>query len=321
MQICHQCLIDQPISMKIFCNFIEKIKKQQQNRAKKRLVENFVFLSILQISTYALPFLTIPYLIRVIGIEKYGLIAFAQAISAYLILFTDYGFNLTATKAISINRNDNIELNTIFSSVIYIKFVLLILVSLLYFSMICFVPKFATDFTFFAISFGMVVGNTFFPVWFFQGMERMRYSSMLTIGAKLFFTVLIFVFVKSQSDYIIVPLLNSLGFIVSSIFSFILIYANFNVKLVKVTGARLINELKDGWHVFLSTISISFYRNINIVIMGFFSSGALLKGVKMNIFWSTQTPAKALFFLKRTALLPLPFVDNFFLTGFSFLTL
>jgi len=253
---------------------IKIIKIKLQN--KKKLVENFIFLSLLQASSYLLPFLTIPYLIRVIGIEKYGLVAFAQAISAYLILFTDYGFNLTATKSISINRNNHIELNNIFSSVVYIKLLLLLSVSMLYFSMIFLIPKFSTEFNFFAISFGMVVGNTFFPVWFFQGMERMRYSSILTIGAKLFFTVLIFVFVKTQSDYILVPLFNSLGFLVSGILSFILIHKSFNVKFVKVSGSSLISEFKAGWHVFLSTISISFYRNINIVIMGFFAPGVLL---------------------------------------------
>jgi len=47
----------------------------------------------------------------------------------------------------------------------------------------------------------------------------------------------------------------------------------------------------------------------------------LKKGVKIKIFKSALTLAKALFFLKSTALLPLPFSDNLFLTGFSFLTL
>lgn len=83
---------------------ISFIKRQIQAikgiTGKRILLENFASLSVLQVVGCILTLITVPYLVRVLGPEKFGLITFAQAFITYLIILTDYGFNLSATRKI-----------------------------------------------------------------------------------------------------------------------------------------------------------------------------------------------------------------------------
>jgi PST family polysaccharide transporter len=252
------------------------IKKFTNTEDKKRLLSNFISLSVLQGANYILPLITLPYLVRVLGPEKFGLIAFAQAFIQYFVILTDYGFNLSATREISIHRENKGKVSEIFSSVMIIKLGLLIL-SILIMSVIVFsFEKFRADWGIYFLTFGMVAGQVLFPVWFFQGMERMKYITFLNIMAKLIFTVAIFVFIHEASDYIYVPLINSLGFIVAGVLALWIVFRNFGVSFKLPCFYDIKYQLGGGWHLFVSTVGVSLYRSADTVILGLFSSNLIV---------------------------------------------
>jgi len=96
--------------------------KETQNTTLKRLSDNFVSLVVLQFINYLLPLFLIPYLIRILGIEGFGIYSFVLAIIMYGVQMSDYGFELSATYHISLNRDNQEKINEIFSSVLSIKF-------------------------------------------------------------------------------------------------------------------------------------------------------------------------------------------------------
>lgn len=255
---------------------IGRVTDLLRDAAKKRLLENFFSLSILQGANYILPLITLPYLVRVLGPEKYGLIAFAQSFIQYFVILTDYGFNLSATREISINRDDKEKISQIFSSVMVAKFLLGILSFIVLVLSLAFIPRFRSEWLIYVLTFGIVVGNILFPVWFFQGMESMKYITILNITAKLIFTACIFVFIGGKSDYIYVPLINSLGYLVTGWLSLRIIFSKFGVKLIIPKIQAIKHQLKEGWYIFISTVAISLYTTSNTFILGLFTSNTVV---------------------------------------------
>jgi PST family polysaccharide transporter len=245
-----------------------KIKNLFNSEEKKRLVANFLSLSILQGVNYILPLITFPYLVRVLGVEKFGLLSFATATIAYFSMLTDYGFNLTATREISIYRDNKEKLSEIFNSVMIIKFFLIIISFLLLLFLIFSFNKFKEDYLIYILTFGMVIGRVLFPQWFFQGIEKMKYITFLNILARIVFTVAIFVFIHKESDYWKVPLINSLGFISAGLMALYIVFFKYKIKLIIIKFSILKNYFIYNFQFFVSRVAVNIYTTSNIFFLG-----------------------------------------------------
>jgi PST family polysaccharide transporter len=247
-----------------------------QTEERKKLVSNIFSLGVLQVASYVLPLLTVPYLVRVLGPEFFGLTSFATATIMYFILITEYGFNLTTTQQISIHRNDKSKLSQIFSSVMMIKIVLAILCFIMMTILVFSFKKFSIHWEVYFISYGIVVGQVLFPIWLFQGLEQMKYITFINIGSKIFFTICIFIFVHTKTDYLYVTLLNSLGYLVAGIWSLFLVRRKFKINFIWQNISILKVTLFEGWHIFYSSLAVSIYTISTTFILGVFTNNTVV---------------------------------------------
>ncbi|MEP1982011.1 MAG: oligosaccharide flippase family protein, partial [Maribacter dokdonensis] len=77
------------------------------------IVQNFSYLTLLQIFNVFFPIIIYPFLIDMFGLELWGKIVLAQSLALYLSLFIDFGFDRFAVKEVSIYREDIIKLSEI----------------------------------------------------------------------------------------------------------------------------------------------------------------------------------------------------------------
>ena len=243
---------------------------------KTRLIKNFLALSVLQGANYLLPLITFPYLVRVLGMEYFGLLSFATAVISYFNIVVSYGFNFTATREIAVNRIDKNKVVEIFSSVVTIKLILTS-ISFIFLVLIVFLfEKLRADWSLYLFTFGTVIGQALLPVWFFQGMERMKYITYLDLLSKVLFTLAIFIFVQRKEDYYIVPVLTSIGSIGAGLISFFIINKEFDVRIRSVGIAKIRMYLIDGWDIFISRIFSSLYKNTNVIVLGVLTNNTIV---------------------------------------------
>lgn len=237
---------------------------------KRSILKNILSLSTIQMFSQVLPLLTIPYVLRIVGTEKYGVAALSLAIVGFFNVIVDYGFNLSATKEASIYRNDKRYLSHLFSTVMSVKFFLCVVSWGIYFVLTVWIPDLYRYQKVYLWSYTIVVGQMFFPTWFFQGIEKMGVITVLNIIGRLLFTASVFLVIQSPQDlHWVVGLQGASGILMG------FIALGIALRIEKLTFFRpklhdVFKQLKGGWSIFISNFGVNTYINSNIVVLGAF---------------------------------------------------
>ncbi len=248
---------------------IPYLKKVMASGDAAGLVKNFISLSVVQGLNYILPLITVPYITRVLGVANFGTVNIAAAIMTYFSIFTDYGFNLSATRDISINRDDKEKVSAIFSSVMVIKAALSLIGFIILSALVFGIEGLRSDYTIYLISYGIVFGNVLFPIWYFQGIEKMKYITYLNIVCRGIITILIFVLVKNKDQMDVYVGLNSLSSLAIGLISLGLVFLKFKVRFKMPDMKNIRTQIVEGWYVFVSSVSIVVYTSSTTIILGF----------------------------------------------------
>ncbi len=260
---------------------------------KKRLTGNIISLFTLKGTEYIVSFITLPYLLRVLGPEYYGMIVFAQTLMNYGNLVVDYGFNLTAPRDVA--QSDKKELPKQFSAILASKLSLLAGVIMVG-ALAVYAASDLLNVQLLLCTLPALIGNAIFPIWYFQGIQQMRFITIFNIIARTISVAGIFLLVREEGDYCRAALLLSIVPLLAGTISLGMLCKNSGQLFVMPTCAMIKSKLQEGWDIFLSTVFISFYTNSNIFLLrimtndtcvGYFAAASRLieavKGILMPI--------------------------------------
>lgn len=251
-------------------NRLSEIKnKVIRNKDGKIVFENFGYLSLLQVAGYVFPLITMPYLARVIGANGFGKIAFASAIVVWIQTISDWGFNLTATRDVAQNRSDKDKVSHIFSNVLWARCLLTLLSGLILMIATVMIPYLRMNRAIIMITFLLVPGHILFPEWFFQAIEKMKFTTLFNLLIKFIFTIAVFLFIHDKNDYLLQPLLTTTGYFICGIGALFLILKRWGYTLYKPQKGEILKTIKGSTDVFLNSLMPNLYNSFSVMLLGF----------------------------------------------------
>lgn len=187
-------------------------------RNNSKVVENYFFMTALQLISSLFGILIYPYVIRVLGAESYGLYVFALSVSSYFVGFVSFGFTFPAIKGIVENKNDISEKSKIVSSVMSAKIYLTVLSVIVFAILIVTVPLLKVNKLIFIICYMQIISEILFPSWYFQAVQKMKIVTYIQLTFRLLSLPFIFIFIKNPTDTCLYALITTLTLILSSFF-------------------------------------------------------------------------------------------------------
>ena len=249
----------------------QRVRQRISNSSEiKVLAENFISLSALKVLGYIFPLLTLPYLAHVIGVDKFGEIAFAAAVIVYFQTLVDFGFNYTAVRDIARSKTDLKVVSGIFSTVMTIKVIFMIISFMVLMLCIVVIPSFYDNRIILIFTFLYIPGGILFPDWLFQGLEKMKYITIMNLLSKAIFTGLVFIMIKEKSDYIYQPLLIAIGSFVSGIISIPIIINRFKIRYQIPSVYEITTSIRGSWNMFVTLFVPNLYTNFSIILIKYY---------------------------------------------------
>lgn len=236
--------------------------------ARGKLLENTVMLYLMKFAGYLFSLITVPYQTRVLSTGSYGALSLAVSMMLYFQLIIDFGFMVSGVGEVSANREEPRKLSEILTSVMIIRLVLIgCSAAGLEILLACF-ENYGRWAAVFHTYFLAVSLEALLPTFFLRGVEDMKTVTVLTLISKACTTVLIFLLVKDNKDYLIVPWLRVAGAVLSFFIAWVYIGRKYHVGLTRVPLKDIWTRMKEAFGYFTSRIASSVYRGSNAAVLG-----------------------------------------------------
>lgn len=254
---------------------------------------NLLMNAILKMSAFIFPLVTFPYVSRILGPTGNGLVTFAESVVSYFAIFAQLGIPTYGIKICAECRDDRVKLNRTVQELLIINIFTVIVSYAVLIVMVITVPRLAESQVLIMISSISILLNAFGMDWLFQALEQYTYVTFRNLGFKLLSIILLFLFIHSPKDYIILGAINVIGNYGSNTMN--LLYARRFLSFKPMGGYHFARHIKPILVFFLLSVSITVYTSLDSVMLGFLSTttavGFFAAGTKMKTILTSAVSA------------------------------
>ena len=234
--------------------------------AQASIKKNFAYKSALNLSSYVIGFITFPYISRLMGAERVGLVNFVDNTVSYFLLFASLGIGLLGVREIARVRCDERERSRVFANLLGINLLFTLLTLVVFVAAVCLVPTLRQYSDLFWVGSAKIIFTALLVEWFFSGMENFRYITLRTVAVKLLYVVAVFLFVRRADQYPLYFILTVGVVVVNALIN--MLYARRFVKL-RLGDLFSLRYLKSNCTLGIYSIMTSMYLTFNVMFLGF----------------------------------------------------
>lgn len=270
------------VKINILINFFLMIKNISVKATS--IKKNFFFNLLLTLSNVVFPILTFPYVSRVLGPNGIGKVQFVSSFVQYFVFLAALGIPVYGIREVAKVRDNSDELKKIFSALLLLNIFTTILVSIAYFITIYFVTTLREDFIFYGVASTMLLLGFSSIDWFFLGIEKFKFIAFRSIGVKLLFIILLYVFVNEKTDVLPYLWIITGGTLVNNIWNLFLVFKFIDFKGISLDFLKM--HLKPLFYIFATVLAASVYSSLDVILLGFLKGfkdvGYYSSGAKIN---------------------------------------
>ena len=251
---------------------------------------NFLMNFILTISNFLFPLITFPYVSRVLGPNGMGISSFAMSIISYFVILATLGSATYGIRACSQVGENKDELSKVTHEIIFINLITMIISYLFLYFCVHFFDGLHENKASIAIASFMILLNVCSVEWFYRGIEKYTYITIVSLLFKLIALVSSFIFIQKTSDYFSFILISVISLSGSGIINLLNIKKYINFKFYN--DYNLKKHIKPMLTFFFMSLAISVYTYTDSVLLGlltnldevgFYNVAVRIKGILISI--------------------------------------
>lgn len=237
------------------------MKKMKETSLKT----NFILNTIYNILIIAIPFVTAPYIARVLGSEKSGIYSYTYSIQFYFSMFAALGTVTYGIREIARCREDKEKLSKTFWEIELLT-VCTSAVMLVAWGIFIVLNANSNLQGMYIVLTGNILAVLFDISWFYAGIEKFKYIVIQNSLCKLAGVVALFIMIKGPEDLVTYTLIMVLSTLLGNMTMWI--YLGKFINIVPIYKLKLLPHLKETLIYFVPTIATTIYSVLDKTLIG-----------------------------------------------------